>query len=142
MDGSKKTIMPRYGARSRGRLATAHPDLQEVYNEAIKWFDITILEGERGEDRQYLFYLKGTSKVKYPNSKHNKIPSEAICAAPYPIDWDDRERFYYMAGLIIGIAKMKGIELRWGGDWKRNNKFNKDTPEKERFDDLGHIELI
>ena len=129
--------MPSYGARSRGRLATAHPDLQEVFNEAIKHMDIKILEGHRDEELQNLFYAQHKTHLKYPASKHNKVPSEAVDAAPYPIDWNNKARFYYMAGLIIGIAKQKGIELRWGGDWNRDGNF-KDND----FDDLGHIELI
>jgi len=126
-----------YGKRSRERLKTAHPDLQEVFNEAIKWFDITILEGSRDEEKQNRFFAEGKSQVKYPNGKHNRVPSEAIDAAPYPINWKDRERFYYMAGLLMGIAKMKGIELRWGGDWDRDNIFKENT-----FDDLSHMEMI
>ena len=129
--------MPRYGARSMGRLATAHPDLQEVFNEAIKWMDITILESHRSEEMQDKLYAKGKTPLKFPKSKHNKHPSEAIDAAPYPVDWNDRERFSYMAGIIIGIGKMKGIELRWGGDWDRDGEL-----EDNNFDDLGHIELI
>ena len=129
--------MPSYGARSMGRLATAHPDLQEVFNEAIKWIDITILESHRSEERQDKLYAEGKTQLKFPKSKHNKHPSEAVDAAPYPVDWNDRERFSYMAGIIIGIAKMKGIELRWGGDWNRNGELKDNN-----FDDLPHIELI
>ena len=134
--------MPKYGRTSRNRLKTMHPDLQEVYNEAIKIFDIKILEGHRGEEKQNEYFSKGKSQVMFPNGKHNKFPSEAGDAVPYPVDWEDRERFYFQAGLLFGIAHMKGIELRWGGDWKRNFKFNKDVPEDKRFDDLPHTELL
>ena len=129
--------MPSYGARSRGRLATAHPDLQEVFNEVIKHMDITILESFRDKDRQNKLFADGKSQLRFPKSNHNQVPSEAIDAAPYPVDWEDRERFYYMAGLIIGIAEQKGIVIRWGGNWKRDCNF-KDND----FDDLPHFELI
>jgi len=39
--------MPKYGSESKAKLATCHPDLQKIYNEAIKYCDITILEGTR-----------------------------------------------------------------------------------------------
>ena len=133
--------MPSYGARSRGRLATAHPDLQEVFNEAIKYIDIKILEGERDEDRQNALYAEGKSQVKFPNGKHNKHPSDAIDAAPYPIKWENTgknyERFAYMAGIIIGIGIQKGIFIRWGGDWDRDGELL-----DNEWDDLPHFELI
>ena len=129
--------MYRYGRRSTERLKTAHPDLQEVFNEAIKYMDITILEGHRDEDKQNRYFAEGKSKVKFPNGKHNRVPSEAIDAAPYPINWKDREAFYFMAGLLMGIGIQKGIFLRWGGDWDRDGNF-KDN----EFDDLSHIEMI
>ena len=56
--------------------------------------------------------------------------------APYPIDWDDRERFHLFAGFVIGIAKSMGITLRWGGDWNMN--FEVDD---NQFDDFPHFEI-
>jgi len=65
------------------------------------------------------------------------LPSLAVDVAPYPIDWNDRERFCYFAGYVKGIAKSLGTELRWGGDWDR------DTQVKDNnFDDLPHFELV
>ncbi len=39
--------MPEFSNTSKARLATCHPDIQEVMNEVIKYFDCTILEGYR-----------------------------------------------------------------------------------------------
>ena len=129
--------MPRFGNRSTKELNTLHPDLKEVLNEAIKHFDFSILEGHRNEDRQSKMVQEGKSHLSYPNSKHNKVPSEAVDFAPYPIDFSDEERFIYFAGFIMGIGKQKGIELIWGGDW------NRDTQLKDnKFRDLGHLELL
>lgn len=78
----------------------------------------------------------GRSKLKWPKGKHNKRPAEATDAAPYPIDWEDRERFIMFGGYVLGIAFELNIGLRWGGDWDR------DTQVKDnRFDDLVHFEL-
>ena len=128
--------MPHFSQRSLDRLATCDGRLQEILRAAIAHYDFTVLEGHRSEARQNQLYAEGKSKLRYPRSKHNSTPSRAVDVAPYPIDWNDRERFYYLAGLIMGIAKIKGIPLRWGGDWDRDTDFADNT-----FDDLPHFEI-
>lgn len=129
--------MPNLSQTSLIRLRECHSKIQEVFLEVIKHFDYKVITGHRNqEEQERMFDLKRT-KVHYPESKHNKTPSLAIDVAPYPIDFDDRERFILLAGFVLGIAKSKGIELRWGGDW------DKDTELKDnKFDDLLHFELI
>jgi peptidoglycan L-alanyl-D-glutamate endopeptidase CwlK len=105
--------------------------------EAIKFIDFTILEGHRGKDLQNLYYEQGKSKLKYPQSKHNKYPSLAVDIAPYPINWNDRERFVYLAGIIKGIASSLGHNIRWGGDWNQNNNLK-----DQSFFDLPHFEIV
>ena len=39
-------------------------------------------------------------------------------------------------GIAVGIAKRKGIKLRWGGDWDRDGELS-----DNRFNDLGHLEI-
>lgn len=129
--------MPRFGTTSKLRLTTCHPDIRAVMNETVKIFDIKVIAGRRDEENQTAAYESGNSQVPWPESTHNTDPSEGIDVAPYPIAWDDRERFTLMAGVILGIAHTMGIVLRWGGDWDR------DTEVKDnRFDDLGHFELV
>ena len=131
--------MPKFGARSKLRLSTCHPKIQDVMNEAIKFIDFTIIYGYRNEADQTAAYeaRPQRSQVPWPKSTHNTDPSEGIDVAPYPIAWDDRERFTLLAGVILGMAFLMGIELRWGGDWDR------DTEVKDnKFDDLGHFELV
>ena len=128
--------MPRFGKRSIGRLQTCDQKLQELFYEVVKHFDCSIIEGHRGEERQNKAYADGKSKVKYPNGKHNQFPSVAVDVAPYPIDWSDRDRFHYFGGFVLGVAKQKGLNIRWGGDW------NQDTQTKDnKFDDLVHFEI-
>lgn len=134
--------MPKFGKRSTDNLSEAHPDLQTVFNEVVKHFDCTVIEGQRTEAEQNEVYRRGLSKLKFPNSKHNKCPSEAVDVLPYPIDWNDTNRMRYFAGFVVGIASMmKDREIidhniRWGGDW------NKDTELKDnRFQDLPHFEI-
>ena len=128
--------MAKFGKTSKQRLSTCHEDLQTVFNEVIKHVDCSILEGHRSGERQDKLFGEGKTKVKYPNGRHNANPSNAVDVAPYPIDWDDRERFHLFAGFVIGIAKSMGITLRWGGDWNMN--FEVDD---NQFDDFPHFEL-
>ena len=129
--------MPKFGKRSKESLVTCENRLQDVFNEVIKIVDCSILEGHRSKDRQNKLYEEGKTKVRYPNGRHNASPSNAVDVAPYPIDWDDRERFHLFAGFVLGVANRMGITLRWGGDWNMN--FEVDD---NKFDDFPHFELI
>ena len=128
--------MPRYSKRSRSKLETAHPLLQDLFHEVIKHADCTILEGHRSEARQNMLYRQGKSKVQYPDSRHNALPSMAVDVAPYPIDWEDVRRFYYFGGTVCGIAFVLDIPLRWGGDWDGDLQVK-----DQNFNDLVHFEL-
>ena len=129
--------MPRFGKKSRERLATCDERLQKVFNEVINYVDCSVLEGHRGEERQEKLFKDGKTKVHYPNGRHNASPSRAVDVVPYPVDWDDRERFHLFAGFVLGIAYSMDISLRWGGDWNQN--FEVDD---NQFDDFPHFELI
>ena len=128
--------MAKFGSRSKARLATCDEDLQELFEEVVRIFDCTVLCGHRGEKDQNEAYDKGNSKVKYPNGRHNAKPSNAVDVTPYPVDWEDLDRMNYFAGIVKGIAHMKGIPIRWGGDWNDNTDLKDNN-----FDDLPHFEL-
>ena len=128
--------MPQFGTKSKSKLSTCIPELQEVFNEVIKTVDCSVLEGHRSKDKQNALYKEGKTKVTYPKGRHNSSPSRAVDVVPYPIDWDDRERFTLFAGFVLGIAKSKGIDLRWGGDWDQDWYVH-----DNRFDDFPHFEL-
>ncbi len=129
--------MPEFSKQSLERLSTAHPDLQVLFREVVEMFDCSVLGGHRDQETQDRYFDEGKSQLKWPNGKHNKIPSEAVDVAPCPIDWTDTSRFYYFAGYVKGVADQLGIKIRFGGDW------NQDTQVKdENFLDLVHFELI
>ena len=128
--------MPKFGKRSKNALHSCDERLIKVFDEVIKTVDCSVLEGHRGQSKQDKYYEEGKSKVKYPSGRHNKLPSMAVDVAPYPIDWNDRERFHLFAGFVLGIAKSMGINLRWGGDWDSDWQVN-----DNRFDDFPHFEL-
>ena len=128
--------MPRFGKTSKKRLATCEDKLQNLFKEVVKHFDCSVLVGYRGRNEQDTAFESGHSKVKWPNGKHNKKPSVAVDVAPYPIDWDDRERFIYFGGFVKGCAFRMDIPLRWGGDWNSDTQLS-----DNKFDDLVHFEL-
>ena len=125
-----------FGSKSAERLETIHPDLQIILVEGIKKINFTIIFGFRNQAEQDLAFRKKRSKVQWPNSKHNQSPSLAVDVAPWPLDWNDLSRFYYLAGIFMGIAHSKGIGLRFGGDWDMDGELTDNT-----FNDLGHFEL-
>jgi peptidoglycan L-alanyl-D-glutamate endopeptidase CwlK len=128
--------VPKFGRASKKRLKTCDEDLVFLFEEVVKYFDCTVLEGHRGKRLQNKYFKEGKSKLKFPDGNHNKKPSTAIDVVPYPIDWKDRERMTYFAGYVKGIAMMLGIPIRWGGDWNGNNDLKDNN-----FDDLPHFEL-
>ena len=128
--------MPSFSDTSKKRLSTCDEKLQTLFNEVVKHFDCSVLCGHRGEEEQNKAYKAGNSQKQFPHGKHNKLPSNAVDVAPYPIDWDDRERFQYFAGFVLGTAKQFGIDIRYGGDWDGDNDL-KDN----KFDDLVHFEI-
>lgn len=129
--------MPTFGDRSKQNLSEAHPDLQKLFNEVVRYFDCSVIEGRRGQEEQDKLFHSGMSKVQYPNSKHNSTPSMAVDIVPYPVVWSDTDRMYYFAGIVKGIALSMGIKIRWGGDWDSDTEVHDQT-----FMDLPHFELV
>ncbi|MUK70173.1 peptidase [Aliivibrio fischeri] len=128
--------MNKFSQQSATRLASCHPQLQKVFTKVLEICDCSILCGHRTEAEQNALPSSNT-QVRFPNSKHNSVPSKAVDATPYPYDEDDRERFSYFAGIVIGVGASMGIAIRWGGDWDKDNEL-KDNG----FDDLMHFELV
>ena len=129
--------MPKFGKKSKLRLLTCDYRLQDVLKEVIKTVDCSVLEGHRDEERQNKLFKEGKTKVTYPKGRHNAKPSRAVDVVPYPVDWEDRERFHLFAGFVLGVAHRMDISLRWGGDWNQN--FEVDD---NKFDDFPHFELV
>ncbi len=128
--------MPKFGDRSKGRLRGCADDLQTLFERVVEKYDCTVLCGHRNEADQNEAYDTGRSKLKFPESKHNGLPSRAVDIVPYPVDWNNRKRFYHFAGYVQAIADELCIGIRWGGDWDRDKDFDDQT-----FNDLPHFEL-
>ena len=131
--------MPKFGKRSKERLKGVDAKLQNVLNEVVKYFDITIIEGLRSQERQNELVAQGKSKTKF--GKH--VEGKAVDIAPYPIDWNARDDFHYLGGFMLGMAASMGIKIRWGGDWNASSLFKGQRTTKDNsFDDLVHFEIL
>ena len=111
--------MYKFSKRSKDRLRTCHPLLEQLCNDALatQEMDITVLCGYRNEDEQNKLYEQGISPLKGGESKHNEYLSRAVDIAPYPIDWNDTARFDKLAELMKRLAQEKAIKIKWGGDF-------------------------
>ena len=131
--------MPKFGKRSLKRLEGVDPRLVEVLNEVVKYFDITVIEGLRSQERQDQLVKEGKSKTKF--GKH--VQGLAVDISPYPIDQNARDDYHYLGGFVLGIASSMGIKIRWGGDWNASSLYEgQRTTKDNNFDDLVHFELI
>ena len=138
--------MPHFSKSSMGRLRSCERDIQTILLEAIKHYDFSVLSGMRTPEEQFELYKKGrkqrgqdwtineANKVvtfqdgTIKKSKHNSDPSKAVDIAPYPIDWENINRFYQLNGIIVSVQSrllaegliQKGVD--WGGELWDNFK--------------------
>lgn len=136
------------------KLMSCNDKLQQLFQEVVKHQDCTVLFGHRGEAEQNQLFADKKSEKKYPDSKHNSMPSNAIDIAPYPIpegwgdlkgqttkardlDWKERVKFYEFAAIVRYEAARMGIKIRCGADWDGDGDYRDQT-----FDDLVHFELV
>tara|TARA_R100000742_G_C4266774_1_gene84901 strand:+ start:441 stop:839 length:399 start_codon:yes stop_codon:yes gene_type:complete len=131
--------MPHFGKRSKQRLEGVDDRLVKVLNKAVEYFDITIIEGLRSQERQNQLVKEGKSKTKF--GKH--VQGKAVDIAPYPVDFNARDDFHYLGGFILAIAMSMGVKIRWGGDWNASSLYQgKRTTKDNSFDDLVHFEIL
>ena len=130
--------MPKFGKRSKERLEGVDHRIRMVLDEVVKYYDITVIEGLRSQERQDELVREGKSKTKF--GKH--VTGEAVDIAPYPIDWNSRDDFHMLGGFVLGVASQLGINIRWGGDWSSSSLAKEARTTKDNsFDDLVHFEL-
>lgn len=140
--------MYQYGARSREKLDTCHPQLREVADLALQLspYDITIIHGFRRQAIQDALFESGASTKRFPDSKHNHrteddLPcSLAIDFGPWVkggVPWNDTHVFACIAGCFFAAAAQLGVTLRWGGDWDSDG-----STKDQKLMDWGHLEIL
>lgn len=118
------------GETSLAALGTAHPELQRLIKLVSQYIDagalryagitdIAVLCGYRDKAGQDKAFKDKASKVQWPNSKHNRMPSDAVDVVVYPVAYKDKAYAGKMAVLhafICGVAARIGVEL-FNIDW-------------------------
>jgi peptidoglycan L-alanyl-D-glutamate endopeptidase CwlK len=137
--------MGSFSSASIQKLKTCHKDLQVLFNEVGIAYDCTVVSGHRNKEDQEKAFAEGRSKLKYPQSKHNILPSMAVDVSPWEpggIDWGKLQSAHF-AGYVLGVANMlfkngkMQHRIRCGIDWDSDNDID-DT----KFWDAGHFELV
>lgn len=116
----------KFSRSSLEKLNGCDPLLRKLMIAAIESeqcpVDFAVTCGQRGEKEQNEAYAKGNSKLRYPKSKHNKLPAMAVDVVPCPKgtpDWSDITNFIMLGNHIKQVAKQLGVleKISWGGDW-------------------------
>ena len=106
-----------FGTKSSEKLAQVHPDLQRVFNEAIKNspLDFSITEGLRTIERQKELFSAGKSQTM--RSRH--LDGHAVDIGVLvngALNWDFNN-YQLVADHVKSVASKLGITIEWGGDW-------------------------
>lgn len=132
--------------RSLNNLKSVDLNLINIVKHAIKITtqDFMVIEGLRTREQCYINYGKGRTQAecikkqvpaRYANpntakvtwltnplgSKH--VTGRAVDLVPFPLDWNDINKFNKIAEAMKKAAQELKIDLRWGGDWKHSKDY-------------------
>lgn len=129
------------GKTSLARLQGVDETLVNVVKRAIEIseVDFTVLEGVRTLERQRELYAQGRTapgKIVTWTMKSRHIEGKAVDLVPYPLDWNDLEKFNKIKDAMFQAAREQDVNLRWGADWDGDGKYR----EKGEYDS-PHFEL-
>jgi peptidoglycan L-alanyl-D-glutamate endopeptidase CwlK len=140
--------MPCFSATSKSKLySTGNDGLVALFENVIKEVDCSVVSGLRLARDQALLFAQGRTMpgpivtncdgiIKKSNHQlNNNGFGDAVDVVPYPIDWNDRMRFYHFIGFVRGVAWKLGIEVVSGSDWDNDYVLN-----DQGFYDLPHWE--
>lgn len=111
--------MYKLSKKSMQKLEGVHPDLVKVVVRAIQLteVDFAVIEGLRSLDRQVQLVNEGASKTL--NSRHltgHAVDLMAWVDGRGSWDWPHYRK---IAQAMKEAAEEQGVELVWGGDWKK-----------------------
>jgi peptidoglycan L-alanyl-D-glutamate endopeptidase CwlK len=110
---------------------------------------VQVLSGLRTAEEQAKLFIDGVTKLDGVTKKSKHQTGAAVDLAPLPVLWPDQQgilrveaehrlkRFHVMAGVVLGMAQVMGLNLRWGGDWDEDWVYN-----DQSFHDLPHFEVV
>jgi peptidoglycan L-alanyl-D-glutamate endopeptidase CwlK len=111
------------GRTSKLRLATCDARLQRLVTAVVARVDagelalvpdISVGCGYRNEADQNAAFDRGASKLRWPKSKHNKTPSQAVDLWLCPLDWSKAATPAWEAlrALVLDEAAKQAIPIR------------------------------
>ena len=108
----------RLSRRSKKALKGVHPDLVAVVKLAIQLteVDFMVTSGVRSVKRQRALFESGASKTM--NSRHLTGHAVDLAAWVGGVKWD-WPLYYRIADAMKLAAATLGVDIEWGGDWKR-----------------------
>lgn len=121
-------------SRSLEKLKECDIKLQELIRRVDEIYPVQVICGHRNEADQNKAFAEKKSKLKFPDSKHNKKPSLAVDVVPDPdrnpktISWTDMVPYEIMCLAIGAAADELDIKIKLGRDFS--------------FKDFPHIELV
>lgn len=147
--------MHQWNERSVQQRDTLMGSLRLLMDDALRVSDVPfqIVQGARTIEEQQRYFNDGKSKVNpkaYPDrtklyaaAKHVTGPGMPLSrAVDIIIDVKgkeyDKANMCYVAGVVMAIAALRGIPVRWGGNWSRDEVILYD----QSFDDMPHFELL
>jgi len=134
--------MFKLGESSLKVLRLAHSDFSIVAHYLMyhQIMDFAVRESYRTEESQNEAYDKELSKFLYPDSKHNKIPSDAVHFIPYVNGKPSYSKIdaCRLNGHIEILANQLKLKLRCGWNWDMDEVVIED----QKFNDLNHWERI
>ena len=119
---------------SLSRLKECHPNLVKLIMRVDEIYPVHVICGHRNEADQNKAFTENKSKLKWPESKHNKKPSLAVDVVPDPdrdpttISWVDLTQYEIMCLAIEAAADELDLKIRLGRDFS--------------FKDWPHVELV
>ena len=129
------------GKTSLARLQGVDETLVNVVKRAIEIseVDFTVMEGVRTLERQRELYAQGRTapgKIVTWTMKSRHIEGKAVDLVPYPLDWNDLDKFNKIKDAMFQAAKELDVNLRWGADWDSDGNYR----EKGEYDS-PHFEI-
>lgn len=146
--------MKQWDARSLKQRDTLMGSLRLLMDDALRISDVPfqIVQGARTIEEQQRYFNDGKSKINprdyptreklYAAAKHVTGPGMPLSrAVDIIIDVKgkeyDKAHMCYVAGVVMAIAALRGIPVRWGGNWDGDGELLSD----QKLIDMPHFEL-
>jgi len=133
-----------FGQKSTKNYATLSSGLQRVADRTLSYgvmdYSLDCTYRDEREQNRLFNMTPPRSKVQWPNSRHNHLPSKAMDCVPYVRGKSSWNKLHccVLAGLILAAAAEERVKLRWGGNWDMDSEPITD----QDFQDLAHFEEV